>query len=509
MSSIQPFLRSLNDKNSHVQAKAARALGKIGTEAAVTALFDALNHEDLNVARWAAWALGQIGSEAVITGLIDALNHPSPQVYIWATWALGQIRSPAAVTGLIGALKHKDSHVRWRAASALGFFQGEAVVGGLIEALCDRVSEAVATLGASALPPTAERHSYVRRRAAAALGKIGSEAAIPGLLAALDDEELFVRRAATEALKQIGTEAVVTGLRGKLQAQESSVRERTVWVLEQIGSKSAINLLLEALNNKHSLVRERAASALWKIGLKADNTEILQVLKDKGFTAPKSIALAKSIALTLEKNNTEVAGSGLMQDAIELDRTPQPAQATPENNTLPKIFITSCAQASEHLLCTTRGPLIKHLISIGSPGDKPPEGYTQISHRLRLEFDDIRVPDDDPEYVLATAEDIRKVIDFVPLIAQDGGNVLIHCQAGISRSSAVALTVCTMLLGAGKEEEALAYVLEARPLAMPNRWIVELADEALGREGKLVKVVQRFHDSLWNDDGFDDLESLE
>ena len=73
----------------------------------------------------------------------------------------------------------------------------------------------------------------------------------------------------------------------------------------------------------------------------------------------------------------------------------------------------------------------------------------------------------------------------------------------------MALTVCAMLLGAGKEKEALAYVLEARPLAVPNRWIVELADEALGREGKFVEVVQRFHDSLWKDDDFDDLESLE
>jgi predicted protein tyrosine phosphatase len=66
-----------------------------------------------------------------------------------------------------------------------------------------------------------------------------------------------------------------------------------------------------------------------------------------------------------------------------------------------------------------------------------------------------------------------------------------------------------MLLGARKEKEALAYVLEARPLAVPNRWIVELADEALGREGKLVEVVQGFHDSLWKNDNFDDLESLE
>ncbi|HEY9652931.1 MAG TPA: dual specificity protein phosphatase family protein [Coleofasciculaceae cyanobacterium] len=196
------------------------------------------------------------------------------------------------------------------------------------------------------------------------------------------------------------------------------------------------------------------------------------------------------------------------QDAIKLDSTPQNEQATLGSNTLPKIFITSCAEASKHLLCTTRGSLIKHLISIGSPGDNPPEGYTQVPHRLRLEFDDIAAPDDDPEYVLPTSEDIHKVIDFVPLISQDRGNVLIHCQAGISRSSAVALTVCAVLLGAGKEEEALAYVLKARPLAMPNKWIVELADEALGREGKLLEVVQCFHDSLWEDNDSDDWESI-
>lgn len=39
--------------------------------------------------------------------------------------------------------------------------------------------------------------------------------------------------------------------------------------------------------------------------------------------------------------------------------------------------------------------------------------------------------------------------------------------------------------------------------------IVELGDEALAREGKLVEVVQGFHDSLWKDDDFDDLQSLE
>lgn len=480
---LQPFLKALNDEKSHVRSRAARALGKIGTEAAVIALLQALNHEDSNVCGWAAWALAKIGTDAVVTRLIDALNDEASRVRNWATWALGQMGTPAAVAGLIGALKHEDSQVRWRAACALGFSSGEAVVEGLLGALGDR-------------------NCNVRKRAVAALGKIGSEAAIPWLIHLFNDEEFYVRIAATEALKQINTEAVVTGLRQALSDRDSEVRRRAVWMLGQIGSESAVNGLLEALNHKDSQVREQAASALWKIGSKVGNSEILQALKDKGFTAPNSSAFA------LRTIDTDEVCTQLMQDSVELVSSSQQEQATLGSNKLPKIFISSCVEASEHLLCTTRGPLIKHLISIGSPGEQPPQGYSQVRHRLRLEFDDIDAPNDNPKYVLARGEDILKVIDFVPLISQDGGNVLIHCQAGISRSSAVALTVCAVLLGAGKEEEALAYVLAARPQAVPNLWLVELADEALGREGKLVEVVQSFHDSLWEDYSPDDWNSL-
>ncbi len=482
-SSLQPLLNALSDEKSHVRARAVRELGKIGTEAAVSALLDALNHQDSKVCGWAAWALGQIGSPTVITQLIATLNHESPEVRTWAIWALGQIRSPAAVTGLIDALKHKDSQVRWRAASALALCSGEVMVDRLIGVLNDP-------------------DSYVREKAAVALGNIRSEAAIPWLIDALNDEEFYVRGTAAEALKQIGTEAVVMGLQQALCDRDADFRKRVVWILGHIGSASAITLLLGALNDKDFQVREKAASALWTIGSKAGNTEIQQALKDKGFTAPKP-ALIWSTTDAIEVHTQH------KQDASDLASTPHQEPATPTSNKLPKIFITSCTQASVHLLCATRGPLVKHLISIGSPGEEPPEGFTQVSHRLRLEFDDMAAPEDDPEYVLATSEDIRKVIDFVPVISQDGGNVLIHCQAGISRSSAVALTVCAVLLGEGKEEEALAHVLEVRSIAVPNLWIVELADEALGREGKLVEVVQRFHDSLWEDEYSEDWEPLQ
>jgi predicted protein tyrosine phosphatase len=66
----------------------------------------------------------------------------------------------------------------------------------------------------------------------------------------------------------------------------------------------------------------------------------------------------------------------------------------------------------------------------------------------------------------------------------------------VSRSAAVALIVCAELLGVGREKDALAYVLAARPQALPNLWIVQLADDILNCGGRLVEAVQQHHDAV-------------
>lgn len=67
--------------------------------------------------------------------------------------------------------------------------------------------------------------------------------------------------------------------------------------------------------------------------------------------------------------------------------------------------------------------------------------------------------------------------------------LVIHCWAGISRSTAAAyVTVCA--LNPRRDEEELAWTLRARaPSATPNRRIVELADALLGREGRMSRAV--------------------
>lgn len=67
--------------------------------------------------------------------------------------------------------------------------------------------------------------------------------------------------------------------------------------------------------------------------------------------------------------------------------------------------------------------------------------------------------------------------------------MLIHCWAGISRSTAAAFIVACDRAGAGSEA-ALAKILRERAShAAPNRLMVQIGDDLLGRRGKMVDAV--------------------
>lgn len=473
------LLQALQQGDSQVLRSAVRALGNIGTEAVVTGLLQTLIYGNYEVRRWTTWGLGQIDSEAVVIGLLEVLKHEVPHVRMWAAAALGQIHNQAAVTGLVQALKDEDPEVRGWAASALGKMGTEVAVSPLLQTLSDREPQVrwrtasalgqIRSEGAllSLLQALSDRESQVRWRAATALGQIRSEGAVPSLLQSLDDEHSYVRWSAVSALAQIGSKAAVPRLLQALADPDRYVRGRVAYALGQIGTEAAVVGLLQALKDRDSFVRERAAEGL------------------------KHMEIRSSV-------------DGLLPDYMDWSSQEKQAASNPhcditsvsQSHQLPTIFIESYIEASDRLLSTTQQPFIKYLISIGDPGDDLPEGYHHVPHRLRLEFHDIITPLNEPEDVLATPKDILKVIDFVSLISPCDGDVLIHCPVGISRSPAIALTIYAILLGAGKEKDALAMVLEARPQAVPNSWIVELADEVLGREGKLVKVAQNHENSI-------------
>ena len=67
--------------------------------------------------------------------------------------------------------------------------------------------------------------------------------------------------------------------------------------------------------------------------------------------------------------------------------------------------------------------------------------------------------------------------------------LVVHCYAGISRSTAAAyVAVCA--LAPDRDEEELALLLRARaPSATPNRLIVDIADAMLGRQGRMSRAI--------------------
>jgi predicted protein tyrosine phosphatase len=149
------------------------------------------------------------------------------------------------------------------------------------------------------------------------------------------------------------------------------------------------------------------------------------------------------------------------------------------------IEVASRAEASNILSSSHTCSDVTCLVSIGEAHNELPEGYDNVAHKLRLVFADTIAPENGP-----TENDVRRIIELAETLCSTSGRVLIHCEAGVSRSSAAALIMYAHWLGPGREREAIAKVLAQRPVAKPNRRMVELADTMLDRGGQLIEAME-------------------
>jgi predicted protein tyrosine phosphatase len=147
------------------------------------------------------------------------------------------------------------------------------------------------------------------------------------------------------------------------------------------------------------------------------------------------------------------------------------------------IEVASRPEAADILSSPRRCAELTCLVSIGDPHDELPAGYDNAPRKLRLLVADVVTE------LGATEEDVRQIIQLAEGLRSGTGRVLIHCEAGVSRSSAAALIMYACWLGPGREREAMGRVLTQRPVAVPNRRMVGLADRLLERGGRLVEVL--------------------
>lgn len=127
-----------------------------------------------------------------------------------------------------------------------------------------------------------------------------------------------------------------------------------------------------------------------------------------------------------------------------------------------------------------------HLISIIQPEFQPDRPTLIPAERhLRVAVHDISEPDG--WGVLIADDDVRDLIDFLDGWDPDSGSLMVHCFAGVSRSTASALIA--HYLKTGDEEASARALRRAAPHAAPNRRIIALADRELDLGGALIEAV--------------------
>ena len=97
----------------------------------------------------------------------------------------------------------------------------------------------------------------------------------------------------------------------------------------------------------------------------------------------------------------------------------------------------------------------------------------------------------DPSYPDAPRlQDVKRILDFTSQLPRKA-KVLVHCRAGVSRSTAIAYAILCQHSKPGFELENLEHIQSLRDLVMPNRLIVEFADKVLKRNGGMLMHLRR------------------
>ena len=126
------------------------------------------------------------------------------------------------------------------------------------------------------------------------------------------------------------------------------------------------------------------------------------------------------------------------------------------------------------------------LLTLLSP-DHPETDWRRFAcqRHLRLAFHDISEPR--PDMVAPDRDVMQAVLDF-GRASQDQRALLIHCWAGISRSSAAAYVIACDR-NPGFERDIAIELRRRSPSATPNRLMVRLADGLLQRDGRMVEAI--------------------
>jgi hypothetical protein len=248
---VERAVEGLHSRNRWQRATAASLLGRMKSDAAVTALIGLMGDESDDVRMAAARSLAAIGDPQAVEALASALGDPSRwtattvatdlvemgpaavptlveiassggsgrsgahEAAVTAVRVLGEIRDPRAEPVLIELLEHAgDLNLRARAAAALGTVGGPLAPPALRAALQDAGWQ-------------------VRAQAATSLGALGDRESVTALSAAIEDGSWWVRRNCADALGELGPPGLAA-LRELATSRDRYVRDRCIAELQKL-----------------------------------------------------------------------------------------------------------------------------------------------------------------------------------------------------------------------------------------------------------------------------------
>src|SRR5665213_2787252 len=147
------------------------------------------------------------------------------------------------------------------------------------------------------------------------------------------------------------------------------------------------------------------------------------------------------------------------------------------------IHVCSLAALPDTVRTTGASHILTVMANVGQV--QRPESVLEANH-LRVSMDDINEPADG--FVAPNDDHIMQVLTFVRSWDRKAP-LVVHCYAGISRSTASAFTAACALNPHRDEASIARQIRAASPIASPNRLIVTLADKALGRDGRMLRAL--------------------
>ena len=125
------------------------------------------------------------------------------------------------------------------------------------------------------------------------------------------------------------------------------------------------------------------------------------------------------------------------------------------------------------------------LISAGTEVVRPLE--IDESRHLYVAMSDIVLAMDGE--ILPDESHVADIVDFIRGWDRSAP-VVIHCYAGVSRSTAAAFIAACLLDETRSEMSIARDIRERSPTATPNALMVKIADRLLGRDGRMIDAVR-------------------